>query len=573
MGRYSMKYFLFFVLSALFLSCYSLVVSIPVGSTENRTPVTERSIVIHEITGNPPTTDKPTDQVLDWKKIWKPEWTNWINISNPRPPSSTYFMNLTMKQKFLTVLHMGFKSSRVNCEDRNREDCPVWANLGYCDHERPRYTTWMAENCPESCGQCNEGNSKENEYAKCRNLRQTCERLSNFCTGPFRSHMLQWCPKTCHVCNVSDNSEAENEEGSGADAPKQTYMGVTYRWNGVQVKTAQHIQKEEDQICFPRKCGEVPIMNNRWSASRYESRFRRSMEEENRRRQRQHQSYFPRIGNRPFPDVRLKIVGGSWARKGEFPWHGLILQKVGKYVRFCGITIICERWLITAAHCLASTEFGFPETRDMINTFTVYVGRHQGMFGYMESTTQVFKKSNLKKFILHPKFKITPSYRYDIALIELGTPIMFNSYVQPACLPTVNTNMNKDTLWSYGWGATLGFGPGAKYLKKVDLPYVERKECTKYVWGLPEEGVLCAGGEARKDTCTGDSGGSLVKKLDDGRFYMFGVTSYGNKHCNSRYPYSPGIYTDVAYYYEWIRNETKACCQSEKTTVHLKGFN
>lgn len=30
------------------------------------------------------------------------------------------------------------------------------------------------------------------------------------------------------------------------------------------------------------------------------------------------------------PGIKLKIVGGYWATKGEFPWHGMILQKVRK---------------------------------------------------------------------------------------------------------------------------------------------------------------------------------------------------------------------------------------------------
>lgn len=88
---------------------------------------------------------------------------------------------------------------------------------------------------------------------------------------------------------------------------------------------------------------------------------------------------------------------------------------------------------------------------------------------------------------------------------------------------------------------------------------------------------MCAGGEAQKDTCTGDSGGSLVKQANDGRFYIYGVTSYGNKHCNSRYPYSPGVYTDVAHYYTWIRNQTMACCDARSVhygnIVNLKGFH
>jgi len=43
----------------------------------------------------------------------------------------------------------------------------------------------------------------------------------------------------------------------------------------------------------------------------------------------------------------------------------------------------------------------------------------------------------------------------DIAIIRLKKPIVFNSFVQPICLPEEKAAENK-ILWATGWGITKG---------------------------------------------------------------------------------------------------------------------
>lgn len=62
---------------------------------------------------------------------------------------------------------------------------------------------------------------------------------------------------------------------------------------------------------------------------------------------------------------------------------------------------------------------------------------------------------------------------------------------------------------------------------------------------------LCAGGLRGKDTCSGDSGGPLMKRIKSS-YYLYGIVSFGPSKCGTKDV--PGVYTSVVKYIEWIEN-------------------
>lgn len=55
-------------------------------------------------------------------------------------------------------------------------------------------------------------------------------------------------------------------------------------------------------------------------------------------------------GTRPAEGVRARIIGGSDAYLGDWPWIGSLRDSDGRHL--CAASLIHPEWAVTAAHCI-----------------------------------------------------------------------------------------------------------------------------------------------------------------------------------------------------------------------------
>uniref|UniRef100_A0A6I8NSC4 Peptidase S1 domain-containing protein n=1 Tax=Ornithorhynchus anatinus TaxID=9258 RepID=A0A6I8NSC4_ORNAN len=235
----------------------------------------------------------------------------------------------------------------------------------------------------------------------------------------------------------------------------------------------------------------------------------------------------------------VDIVGGKNAKPGQWPWQ-VSLRFQGKHI--CGGSLIDQRWVLTAAHCFASSK-----------SSSYY---HVGVGELNLYSLHPFKLTPVKQIIINEKFKTRAEDGGDIALVELDRPVTFSKNVKKINLPSSGDAevLLKAQCWVTGWGNIqykVPLPPPYK-LQEVQITIFKLEECQPIFHIVSHEiqkDMFCAGDKKKwQDSCQGDSGGPLACKIN-GAWTLIGVVSWGIR-CAT--PNFPGVYTNVSYYRDWI---------------------
>ncbi|XP_051164043.1 chymotrypsin-1-like isoform X2 [Leptopilina boulardi] len=226
-------------------------------------------------------------------------------------------------------------------------------------------------------------------------------------------------------------------------------------------------------------------------------------------------------------DMDPKIVGGSLAKEGQFPYQ-VSLRRNNKH--FCGGSIVNDNWILTAAHCL--TGFNDSNIDVVVGTNTLDEGG-------------AFYKS--KKIIPHPNYS-SLLIRHDIGLIQLEKPIEFNDKIKSIPLPVDDFSKFGNSAVLSGWGTTSYPGKPPNELQHIFLTVIPQKECLNTNFRITNSNI-CTLNKKGEGACHGDSGGPLV--ADD---VQIGIVSWGKPCAKGQ----PDVFTRVYSYMDWINKHIKS---------------
>ncbi|KFO07844.1 Transmembrane protease serine 2, partial [Balearica regulorum gibbericeps] len=216
-------------------------------------------------------------------------------------------------------------------------------------------------------------------------------------------------------------------------------------------------------------------------------------------------------------NIMSRIVGGSGAVPGQWPWQG---------------------WIVTAAHCVEG-RFSDPYS------WRVYAG-------ILNQNEMLLRNGyRVQQIISHPDYD-ADSKDNDVALMKLETPLSFTGTVRPVCLPNPGMMFQPNQqCWISGWGAEYQGGKTSNNLNYVMVPLIEQSRCNSiYIYnGMILPTMICAGYLGGGfDSCQGDSGGPLVTNKSS-VWWLVGDTSWGTG-CAS--PNRPGVYGNMTVFTDWI---------------------
>lgn len=237
-----------------------------------------------------------------------------------------------------------------------------------------------------------------------------------------------------------------------------------------------------------------------------------------------------------------RIIGGKDVKIQDNPWQVAILaSRVPSNIvaQFCGGSIIAQRWVVTAAHCVDGG------TKPI--QVQILVGTDSLETGGVRVVVRDIK--------VHEKWKTTPNANdFDIALIETDADLG-NAGVITGNTATAELTVPSDVRVT-GWGRTSKTSSaGAKKLQGIDIPYVLRATCNRPAsYGGDITGnMICAGiQQGGVDSCQGDSGGPATAMVNNAR-RLVGIVSWG-EGCAQRDKY--GVYTNVAQFASWVAVNT-----------------
>lgn len=253
--------------------------------------------------------------------------------------------------------------------------------------------------------------------------------------------------------------------------------------------------------------------------------------------------------------AQQNIIGGSVIDIRNVPWQVSLRSLIGGAtgIHFCGGSIISNRWVLTAAHCVSPPDGVTNPTWIMVKAGATnqYASINQSQ---LIGASQIY---------VHPNYNPV-TYDNDIALIYLSSGFVFADAVQPIAYSTpCNTSaidvQNGTIATLSGWGLTSNNpnSPTSALLQATTMPIISNPAAysinTAYsaYYTYPITNNMISFYQLGTAAAKGDSGGPAVIWIN-GTPVLIGASSWGLPPKDTL----PTMYTKVQNYTSWIDSIT-----------------
>lgn len=260
--------------------------------------------------------------------------------------------------------------------------------------------------------------------------------------------------------------------------------------------------------------------------------------------------YFSSCGKPSSSGFNQLSFNGERVSKGQFPWIVPLFDQTQAQTPsyFCGSTIISNRHLITAAHCIYDA--GDFMTAERILAIP-------GMYNIDNFVDENANLMYISSVHPHEDYINDDDFNdADIAILRLKTVLIYTEFIIPICLWNDANDLERVVDQEgivAGWGLTeKGSSTVPTYIKATIVTQRSCRDNLEKMLPIISR-VFCGDGHGSAP-CNGDSGSGFVLKRGN-QFYLRGVVSKGQQDpetllCNVK---KFAIYTDVAKFRYWIK--------------------
>jgi len=239
-----------------------------------------------------------------------------------------------------------------------------------------------------------------------------------------------------------------------------------------------------------------------------------------------------------------RVTNGQNADVGEWPWIAALLMN-GR--QFCGASLIDDKHILTAAHCVAHM------SSSDVRNLKVRLGE----YNIKQSGETTIWESKAARVVRHKEFSQQTLYK-DVAIITMAESVPASlTHVRPICMDSgTGKSYAGKTATVTGWGSIRENGPQPDILQEMTVNIWDNAKCKEMYGNNAPGGIMphmMCGGHKGVDSCSGDSGGPLQMGTS-GRWTQVGIVSWGIGCGKSDYP---GVYTRVAEVRDWINRITR----------------